>query len=523
MNGSLYYLLVTQHPDQIVPMRCTAPMLGRLARHFEDLVVENNLSALVVQGRCLDGHADEETRRFHRLSAASRYHYVFSCGPNCGNRTRTVPTLPGTTTFEQRDFHEFDTGAFVLVIAPKFSGLLASRRAYGEDGPDAPAYEMVWSFEPNVVYTALDYLHARVAAQHPDHEPEFVSHLRECAPSSASLRLTLDFTTKLALLLQRQTAIETSINRISAMVSSTFDLADLSQGVVDEVAKSLGARRVSLAVWREHGGVPEAVYESTAPPPRAAQPSAPGAPDPIEVPLVARGIPIGLLTVEDDTPARTWEEEEVMMVRTVADQLAVGISNVRLFRKIEEQAITDELTGLFNRRYFFDRLEREIQTAQRVGQPVSLVLLDLDRLKQINDTYGHSAGDTVLRHVGRVMRAVVRNVDVCARYGGEEFVVILPFTDQPGAYLAAERLRTALAAHVLPEVGRVTASFGVSTYPGTAGTSAALLDEADRAMYVAKRSGRNRVAVFGDAAEPNPVDAEQHVRASEVHAKAQSK
>src|SRR5689334_22359528 len=103
MNGSLYSLLGSQHADQMVPMRCRAPLLGRLMRYFEDLVVENNLKALVVQGRCLDGGADVERRRFCRLSAAAQYHYVFACGPNCPNRTWAVPTFPNSTVFEQRD------------------------------------------------------------------------------------------------------------------------------------------------------------------------------------------------------------------------------------------------------------------------------------------------------------------------------------------------------------------------------------------------------------------------------------
>jgi diguanylate cyclase (GGDEF)-like protein len=506
MNGSLYSLLVSQHPDQLVPMRCRAPLLGRLVRYFEDLVVENNLRALVVQGRCVDGSDVVERRRFCRLSTAARYHYVFTCGPNCPSRTWSVPTFPNSTIFEHRDFHEFDTGPFLIIVHPHFSGVLVSHRVVDEQSDTLP-YEVVWSFEPNVVYSVLEYLHARVAAQHREHESEFVRQLRESSPSSASLRLTLNLTTKLAQLLQRQTEIETAISRISAMISGALNMGEIYQAIVEQVAKSLGVRRVALAVWHEHNATPEAVHEAI----RPARDTAPSGEyssgelrpplEPIEAPIISRGVAVGLLTVEDDSSVRVWEEEEMMMVRTVADHLAVGISNARLFRQIEEQAMTDELTGLFNRRYFHDRLERECQFAQRSGQPVSLIVLDLDRLKRINDTFGHPMGDAVLRHVGDTLKAVVRNVDVCARYGGEEFVVILPYTDQPGALLAAERLRTAVSARPLPPVGRVTASFGISTFPGTAPTPAALVEQADRAMYVAKHSGRDRVAMPGDAVE----------------------
>ncbi len=513
MNGSLYSLLMSQHPGQMVPMRCRAPLLGRLIRYFEDLVVENDLKALVVQGRCLDGAARVERRRFCQLSAAARHHYIMVCGPNCQSRTWSVPTFPNTTVFEQRDFHEFDTGPFLIIIHPHFSGLVASRRVVDQDA-DGPSYEMVWSFEPNVVYTVLEYLHARVAAQHREHEGAFVRHLRECAPSSASLRLTLSLTTKLAQLLQRQTEIETAIGRISSMVNSTFNLPEIYQTVVDEMAKSLGVGRVALAIWHEHNRTPEAVHESVRPEPerpvtRESSPTIEYSSGeirpplaPIEAPIVSRGIPIGLLTVEDDSTVRVWEEEEITMVRTIADHLAVGISNARLFRQVEEQAITDELTGLYNRRYFHDRLEREMQFAQRSGQPLSLILLDLDRLKKINDTYGHPVGDAVLRHIGATLKAVVRNVDICSRYGGEEFVVILPYTDQPGALLAAERLRAAISARPFAPVGRITASFGLSTFPSLAGSTAALIEQADRAMYVAKNGGRDRVALPGDRFEP---------------------
>lgn len=498
MNGSLFSLLVSQHSDQMVPMRCRAPLLGRLVRHFEDLVVENDLHALVVQGRCLDGTTGVERQRFYRLSAAARYHYVFSCGPNCASRTWSVPTFPNTTTFEQRDFHAFDTGPFLLVVDPHYSVVLASQRVVDREDPNGLAYQMVWSFEPNVVYTALEYLHARVAAQHREHESQFVRHLHESAPLSASLRLTLNLTTKLAQLLQRQTEIETAINRISAMVNSSFRLEDLYQSVVEQIAKSLDVRRVALAVWREDSRIPEAVHEALRPahePPSLACDEERQPPAPIEVPIVSHGVSIGLLTVEDDSPVRIWEEEEVMMVRTVADHLAAGISNARLFKQIEKQAITDDLTGVYNRRYFHDQIEREVAAAERGGHPVSLILLDLDYLKRINDTYGHTVGDAVLRHVGATLRTVVRTEDVCARYGGEEFVVVLPSEDQDGAMDMAERLRAALEASPLPPVGRITASFGVSTFPHTASSASSLIEEADRAMYVAKQSGRNRIAV----------------------------
>src|SRR4051812_30422373 len=107
MNGSLYALLMSQHPRQLVPMRCQAPLLARLTRYFEDLVVENNVKALVIQGRCLDGARRVEKPRFCRFASATRYHYMFACASNCPNRTWSVPMFPKSMTFEEHDFHEF--------------------------------------------------------------------------------------------------------------------------------------------------------------------------------------------------------------------------------------------------------------------------------------------------------------------------------------------------------------------------------------------------------------------------------
>jgi len=213
----------------------------------------------------------------------------------------------------------------------------------------------------------------------------------------------------------------------------------------------------------------------------------------LEVPITYRNKPIGGLLIEDDTAFRSWEDEEVLMVKTVCDQLAVAISHARLFRQIQTQAMTDALTTLFNHRYLQERLDREMRLADRNNQQVSLILLDLDHLKHINDTLGHRSGDVTLCHVSSIMKDTVRDVDVCARYGGEEFVIILPQCDRESAMKVAERLREAIASRPVPKVGQVTASIGVATYPTGAKSKEELVEMADRAMYLAKAAGRNRV------------------------------
>jgi diguanylate cyclase (GGDEF)-like protein len=216
-------------------------------------------------------------------------------------------------------------------------------------------------------------------------------------------------------------------------------------------------------------------------------------PGALEIPITYRNSVIGVLVVEDDTPNRNWEDEEVLMVKTVSDQLAVAISHARLFRQVQTQAMTDAMTGLFNHRHFQERLDREIKLTDRNNAQVSLILLDVDRLKHINDTHGHRTGDAALCHVAQIMRSTVRDVDICARYGGEEFVIILPQCGREDAISVANRIRETIASKPVSKVGQVTASLGVATYPAAAKTKEELIEMADRAMYYAKAAGRNRV------------------------------
>jgi diguanylate cyclase (GGDEF)-like protein len=167
------------------------------------------------------------------------------------------------------------------------------------------------------------------------------------------------------------------------------------------------------------------------------------------------------------------------------------------FRRVASQAVTDALTGLANRRSFDEELALEWRRAERVGDPLALILADIDNFKQVNDRYGHQLGDEVLRKVGEVIGSTVRQVDFAARYGGEEFAVIVPETDLDGAVKLAERLRTDLMkAHVELTDGtqlQVTASFGVAVN-GELNRAEELIAAADEALYEAKRAGKNRVA-----------------------------
>ena len=196
----------------------------------------------------------------------------------------------------------------------------------------------------------------------------------------------------------------------------------------------------------------------------------------------------------------TFDPDEIELLTTCAHLAAGAIENARLYGQTKEQARTDALTGLYNRREFEARLAGEHARAQRYGKPYAFMMLDIDRFKQINDAYGHAAGDAVLRALAEILRKQLRDADIPARYGGEEFAMILPEISGGAAKPVAERVCRAVAATPfrLPdgrEIG-ITVSIGVSCYPNCADTPQEVVDRADQALYVAKEAGRNRVVLY---------------------------
>jgi diguanylate cyclase (GGDEF)-like protein/PAS domain S-box-containing protein len=231
-------------------------------------------------------------------------------------------------------------------------------------------------------------------------------------------------------------------------------------------------------------------------------------------PLVAQTETLGLLHVQlrrravgKARAARLADLER--LVGTTAEQMALALANIRLRETLREQSSRDTLTGLFNRRYMEESLDREIRRATREGYGLGLLLADLDNFKQLNDTFGHAAGDEVLRRTGRFLATAVRGEDIACRFGGEEFVVVLPKASLRDTRHRAEALREALKAYALDEPGRLhpttTMSVGVAAYPEHGTSVAALILAADSAMYVAKAQGRDRVVV-ASGSDGLPID-----------------
>ena len=202
---------------------------------------------------------------------------------------------------------------------------------------------------------------------------------------------------------------------------------------------------------------------------------------------------IGVINVTNKKSPSGFSDEDIEMLRAVADQAAISISKAQLW----EMAVNDSLTGLHVRRYFMAKLQDEIHRTDRYKKTLSIIMADLDKFKSINDTYGHTAGDRVLKAVGSYLKNSIRDVDSIGRFGGEEFIMFLPETSKKAAYVLADRLRIGVSKIKVDEkLPQITISLGISTFPEDGTTLNELLERADAAMYQAKENGRNQVISY---------------------------
>jgi len=333
--------------------------------------------------------------------------------------------------------------------------------------------------------------------------------------------ISTELTSRMGELEAERGRFKETLQRYGETLAATHDLNALVGAVLDTAVQATRARGGRLLLYDAERG--EAIEQSrigTARGLRSDLPVVVAAGDGLEgdalatheprvsqMPRAVLAVPIlrehhllGLVTAIDPEEG-AFSDEDVEALSALALQAGVAIENARLHRVVERQAVTDALTGLANRRQFYEVLGREYERAQRFGQPVSLILLDIDDFKLINDSRGHLAGDAVLHSVAATLAEVIREIDLAARYGGEEFAVLLPQTGPDGAANLAERLRTEIAARSIrfgtEEITGVTASFGVAAGPVNEQTQIDLIASADAALYQAKREGKNHVTVSG--------------------------
>ena len=196
-----------------------------------------------------------------------------------------------------------------------------------------------------------------------------------------------------------------------------------------------------------------------------------------------------------------FDDEDTALAKAIGEQIGMAVERAKLFEEISQLAITDDLTGLYNSRHLKRVLGEESKRSFRYGRSFSFIMLDIDFFKIYNDRHGHLRGDEVLRTLAGLLLQNTRDVDVVFRYGGEEFSIIIPEVSKQEAFTMAERIRRVVQDHVFPfeeeqPGGNLTVSMGIAGFPEDAEDSERLIDNADRALYRAKLSGRNRVCVY---------------------------
>ncbi len=215
------------------------------------------------------------------------------------------------------------------------------------------------------------------------------------------------------------------------------------------------------------------------------------------MPLKAKDKVKGLIIADNLYTKKSITEDDLRMFMMLANQAGLAIENSQLYEMVKYKSHTDSITNLWNHGFFQNQLSIEIDKAKHENIPLSLIILDIDNFKKLNDTYGHQNGDIVLKEIAKILKDSSRDIDYVCRYGGEEFSIILPRTDKPNAYTIAERIRQRIEQHNFPKFSlfkktKLTVSVGVATFPEDAQNKEELINAADKAMYKAKFGGKNQ-------------------------------
>lgn len=334
--------------------------------------------------------------------------------------------------------------------------------------------------------------------------------------------------------LQRKVEELSTLYEIGRELSSSLDLDDLLQKIVDSVVRLTGAQVCSLmlldedkqtlsirvakglspqiqkrtrvrvgegiAGWVAQHGTPLLVEDIEKHPLfRRKNRSRYRTKSLLSVPLAIKGETIGVLNVNNKRNEEVFTQRDLDLMTLLASHAAIAIENARLYEELEQLAVTDGLTQLYVRRHFMEELAKELRRARRYHRPLTVVMMDIDHFKRINDTYGHPVGDEVLRELGRRLRQSARQDDVLGRYGGEEFIAALVETNKERGLQAAERLRRSVEEQPFSTRAgalAVTISLGLASFPEDAEEMEDLIQKADQALYRAKEEGRNRVVAY---------------------------
>jgi len=217
------------------------------------------------------------------------------------------------------------------------------------------------------------------------------------------------------------------------------------------------------------------------------------------VPLICQDRVVGVLNLADKIKGEFFDSGDIALIELFSQLVGASIGNVKLFEKIQRQATTDGLTGLVNHKTFYEILEKELWRSRRYGGKISLIMVDVDNLKKINDVYGHRAGDKAIREISRRIKECIRQIDTAARYGGDEFAVILLNTALDGANVVAQRMVEAVASSPMiwnKDQIPLSISVGLSQYDAD-NTPEDITSRSDEALYAAKQAGKNTVRIFG--------------------------
>jgi len=222
-------------------------------------------------------------------------------------------------------------------------------------------------------------------------------------------------------------------------------------------------------------------------------------------PLVCQDRVVGVLNLADKVDSDRFNSEDIALIELFSQLVGASIGNIKLFEKIQHQATTDGLTGLANHKTFYEILEKELWRSRRYGGQISLIMIDVDNLKKINDTYGHRAGDKVIREISRKIKECIRQIDTAARYGGDEFAVILPNTQLADATIVAERMVEAVAhSPAIWKKDQIPLSISVGLGQYEADTNPEdITSGSDKALYTAKKAGKNTVRIFEPSQKHN--------------------